>query len=933
MRSPPARRAAAGGALVALALLVIAPDPRGLVRGEARSRMPVLLDPALRVPFASILLRSPDGALRPGERVTGLRVPGDAGLYTPRDRAALMHTLSGVDEGASVELEVRGASGPRSLRVIHAPHGATESLAEQWPAWLTGSALLFFALASIVGGRHPVATPLFAVSWCLGVALLSALDLVLPGDAGLLGVANARARLGVLAWTTLPAALLHLAARFPVVVPRFRRPALAALPYALWSVPALLAQLRFGEAAVVHAVERVALATSFVAGGVLLAACVRPGRTLAPVERVRAAAATFGLAVAGAGPLVAFVAGTQPSPTQSTALALAPMALPIALGWAVARYRLLDPPGWLRRGLVSAIAALAALLLSASLLSAIWSALGAGGRAPAAGAALALLTALVYQGFRSAIERLVRYGIAANAPADLLARASRELAGAANPSEVLDRLATLLRDRCGAGAVEFVGAGCATPASELARRGLALWSQAKAPPRLLRPARSEDPEPALPEAILRIEPRLGAPVLAVLAPRADGLPYTPEEHRALEDLAGLAALALCDAAASAHLERRVALRTAALRRALADRTALLAAAERIQSAREPAEVRAAVSEFLAARTDRVPRCASSAARAPGRIVAEINESQARSEWLIVEALAAERARDLQPQADTVCALANLALERLHGLESLKLEVERQARELARVASGRRHAEFVRSVAHELRKPNEEIRFLVRPLLAEASGSARDVLSRVEQVTHEIARRLDLLLSRQAGPPDARRLDLVRLVDEAARRVALLRSRRRFHVRHERARLPLLGDPVRLASLAENLLDNAVKATREGGLVAVRSGLRSAGATPSAWLEIEDDGCGIAPDLGDELFEPGVGRFRGGFGLGLALCRDVVSQHGGRIEVQSSPGRTVFRVELPQRNLLQDHRASPLDHQASPLDRGPGGPAASEERGA
>src|SRR5262249_25852426 len=169
-------------------------------------------------------------------------------------------------------------------------------------------------------------------------------------------------------------------------------------------------------------------------------------------------------------------------------------------------------------------------------------------------------------------------------------------------------------------------------------------------------------------------------------------------------------------------------------------------------------------------------------------------------------LSTERALDLQPQADAVCALANLALERLHGLAGLKLEVERQARELASVASGRRHAEFVRSVAHELRKPNEEIRFLVRPLLAERSATAREALSRSEQVTQETGRRLALWLWRQAGPADSRRVDLVRLVDEAARRVALLRSHRRFQVRHERPRLPLLGDPVRLASLAENLLD-------------------------------------------------------------------------------------------------------------------------------
>ena len=910
MRSSPTSRAAAGAALVALAALAVVPDPVVLLRGEAGSQLPALLDPSLRVPFASILLRAPETALRPGERVLGLRLPGDAGLHTPRDRAALVRALADVPEGARLELTVQGADGERSLATTRIATEPRAALAEQWPAWLAGSALLLFALASIVGGRHPVATALFAASWCLGAGVLASLDLVLPDDAGLFGVAGVRARLGVLAWTLLPAALIHLATRFPVVVPRFRRPALAALPYAVWAVPALLAQLRFGEAAVVQAVERAALAASFVAGGVLVAACVRPGRELAPVERVRARAATVGLLVAGTGPLVVFVSGGQPQPVVSTALALAAIALPVALGWAVARYRLLDPPAWLRRTSLSAISAMAALLLSASALSTAWTALGKnGGRSPAPGASLALLTALVYQGFRSSLQRLAR-GAAGTTPEALLAHASRELAGGSCPTDVLSRLGRVLRDGLGAGGVEILLDDGAEPASELARRGHALWSGQRAPRQLLHPARCEDPDPARPEAVLRIEPRVGTPALAVLAPRPDGLPYTPEELHALEDVARLASLALGDAAASEQLERRVATRTAELRRALADRTALLAAAERVQTARDATEVRAAVAAFLADRTGRDPRPTDARGRERSdQVVAELTPISARSEWLAVDALAAERARDLQPQADAVSALANLALERLHLLAGLKREVEQQARELARAASGRRHAEFVRGVAHELRKPNEEIRHLVRPLLAVASGPERDALRRIEAISHELGRRLDLLLARQTRRCDRRRVDLVRLIDEATRRVALLRSHRRFEVEHALPRLPIFGDPVRLASLVENLLDNAVKATCEGGRVAVRSALaaapaRSSRASPSAsapwvWIEVEDGGCGIAPDLSDELFEPGVGRFRGGFGLGLALCRDVVARHGGRIEVESCPGRTLFRVLLPQ----------------------------------
>jgi len=65
------------------------------------------------------------------------------------------------------------------------------------------------------------------------------------------------------------------------------------------------------------------------------------------------------------------------------------------------------------------------------------------------------------------------------------------------------------------------------------------------------------------------------------------------------------------------------------------------------------------------------------------------------------------------------------------------------------------------------------------------------------------------------------------------------------------------------------------------------------------IEVEDDGAGIPPELGADIFEPGVGRFRNGFGLGLALCRDVVSAHGGSLAVESAPGHTLFRARLPQ----------------------------------
>src|SRR5690606_21545606 len=191
------------------------------------------------------------------------------------------------------------------------------------------------------------------------------------------------------------------------------------------------------------------------------------------------------------------------------------------------------------------------------------------------------------------------------------------------------------------------------------------------------------------------------------------------------------------------------------------------------------------------------------------------------------------------------------------------EVERQAAELAEVAADRRHAAFVRQAARELRKPGEEIRHLVAELASEVPEDALAALGRIEDAACQLGRRLDTLLSRQGRRLDRRRVDLVRLVDEAVRRAALLRPRR-FAVAHARERLPLLGDPVRLLALVENLLDNAVRATAEGGVVTLRTGAEPApGAAPLVRLEVEDDGPGVAPELGETIFEPGVGAFPGG----------------------------------------------------------------------
>jgi two-component system NtrC family sensor kinase len=107
-------------------------------------------------------------------------------------------------------------------------------------------------------------------------------------------------------------------------------------------------------------------------------------------------------------------------------------------------------------------------------------------------------------------------------------------------------------------------------------------------------------------------------------------------------------------------------------------------------------------------------------------------------------------------------------------------------------------------------------------------------------------------------------------------------------------------PSELNQVFLNLLVNAAQAIGpERGLIVVRSGT----AGDKVWVEIEDNGSGIAPEHQARVFDPffttkPVGR---GTGLGLSLAYGIVHKHHGRIDVRSEPGRgTCFRVTLPVR---------------------------------
>ncbi|HET9386128.1 MAG TPA: PAS domain-containing sensor histidine kinase [Gemmatimonadales bacterium] len=223
---------------------------------------------------------------------------------------------------------------------------------------------------------------------------------------------------------------------------------------------------------------------------------------------------------------------------------------------------------------------------------------------------------------------------------------------------------------------------------------------------------------------------------------------------------------------------------------------------------------------------------------------------------------------------------------------------------------RRKDEFVATLAHELRNPLAPIRNAVQALktkgLPDDLQWGRDVIDRQVSV---MARLLEDLLD--VSRISLHRLDLRRervalasVLDAALEtsRPVIAVSRHALTVTVPPQPVMLDADPVRLAQVLANLLNNAAKYTDEGGAIQVTAAVQGRELT----LSVKDSGIGIAPEMLPQIFEifsqakSAQLRSQGGLGIGLALVKGLVDLHGGAIEVRSQGlGRgSEFIVRLP-----------------------------------
>jgi signal transduction histidine kinase len=271
-------------------------------------------------------------------------------------------------------------------------------------------------------------------------------------------------------------------------------------------------------------------------------------------------------------------------------------------------------------------------------------------------------------------------------------------------------------------------------------------------------------------------------------------------------------------------------------------------------------------------------------------------------------------RELALLGDDVEAMRRQIAEQLARAEQIQEELSRRGTELARSNADLQQFAYVAS--HDLSEPLRKVANFCQLLERQYGPQLDDRARQYIDFAVDGARRMqsliaDLLTLSRVGRTTEQfvPVDLQGVVTQATANLSLRIEEAGATVEH--GRLPIvLGDPVLLGSLFENLIGNAVKYRRPDVPPRVRIGCEHDSSQASWQFAVSDNGIGIEPQYAERIFQV-FQRLHlrdeyAGTGIGLALCRRIVEFHGGRIwldtdtDTSTAADGATFRFTLPER---------------------------------
>ncbi len=262
--------------------------------------------------------------------------------------------------------------------------------------------------------------------------------------------------------------------------------------------------------------------------------------------------------------------------------------------------------------------------------------------------------------------------------------------------------------------------------------------------------------------------------------------------------------------------------------------------------------------------------------------------------------------------ETLAQWAAVAIENaqlVHDLRARALELEKAYAELTE--ADKIKDELIQNVSHELRTPLTFILGYVELLaagdlgpLTEAHVNALNIVKRKCMALTKVVNDIVALRRLEVAGLDRRPVSLNGLIAQAAEAARITAEK---SVQSVAAELPPRDvvasiDEERVGQVLDNLLNNAIKFSPSTGRIL----LRLQDLEGDIRVEVEDQGIGIAPDKVERIFERfyqvdgSSTRRYGGVGLGLAICKEIVDAHGGKIWAESAPGRgSRFIFTLPK----------------------------------